>query len=73
MQRRRWFRWVVASAGVLLVAVCLMVAYVLLSPRRTPAGQPPLANLQGGDPRPFEEAFDARLDSTRILVLLSPT
>jgi hypothetical protein len=62
----------VAVAGVVVV-VAGGYAYLRYAPRRTPEGQPPLAVLQEGDLKPFEDAFNAATDSTRIVALLSPT
>lgn len=69
-------RWLKAAAVAIVGAVLLAggaFAYLRYAPRRTPEGQPPLAVLQEGDPRPFEAAFDAATDSTRVVALLSPT
>lgn len=45
-------------------------AYYRYVPGRTPAGQPPLENL---DPASFEQQFRAAAGQTRVLVMLSPT
>jgi hypothetical protein len=69
----RWLRVaVVAIVGAILVAAGVFTC-ALYAPRRTPEGQPPLAVLHEGDLKPFEDAFNAAADSTRILALLSPT
>ena len=69
----KWVKRGVFAAAVLLVAGGLAFAYMQYGPRRTPAGQPPLLFLAEGDLKPLEEAFNAHADSTRILVMLSPT
>ena len=70
---RKWLR----LAGMLLAALTIAagtgIAYMKLAPRRTPPGQPPLVNFTGDNLRPFVEAFNAKPDSTRILLMLSPT
>lgn len=64
-------------AGILLASLAVAVggglAYMKLAGRRTPPGQPALVNLTGGDLGSFVLAFNSRPDSTRILLLLSPT
>jgi hypothetical protein len=35
--------------------------------------QPSLTSIREGDLKPFEDAFDAAIDTTRIVALLSPT
>ena len=60
-------------AAVLFVAGGVAFAYIHYAPRRTPVGQPPLLFLAEGDLQPLEEAFNAHADSTRVLVMLSPT
>jgi len=69
----KWVRRGVFVAAVMFVAGGLAFAYMHYVPRRTPAGQPPLLFLEEGDLKPLEEAFNAHADSTRILVMLSPT
>jgi len=69
----RWLKaGVVAVAGAILVAGGAF-AFLRYAPRRTPEGQPPLGVLQEGDLKPFEDAFNAATQSTRIVALLSPT
>lgn len=63
---------VITIAGAILVAGG-SAAYLCYAPRRTPETQPPLTSIQEGDIKPFEGAFDAANDSTRIVALLSPT
>jgi hypothetical protein len=57
-------------AGAAALALLGAAAYFRYSPGRTPAGQPPLANL---DPAAFEQQFRAAEAGPRVLVLLSPT
>ena len=61
------------SVAALAFAVGSGLAYMKLAGRRTPPGQPALVNLTGGDLGSFVLAFDSKPDSTRILLLLSPT
>ena len=59
----------VAVLGIVL-ALAGALAYYRFIPGHTPAGQPPLANL---DPASFEQQFRRAASGTRILVMLSPT
>lgn len=61
-------RKTIVLAALLLVLAGL--AYFRYVPGRTPAGQPPLQNL---DPQSFEQQFRAAAGQTRVLVMLSPT
>jgi len=54
----------------IVLALAGTLAYHRFIPGHTPAGQPPLADL---DPRSFEQQFRAAASGTRILVMLSPT
>jgi hypothetical protein len=58
------------SVLAVVLALAGALAYYRFNPGRTPAGQPPLANL---DPASFEQQFRAAASGTRILVMLSPT
>jgi hypothetical protein len=53
--------------------VLVAIAYYLLGSSHTPSGQPPLVSLNQGNVTQFEQSFDARADSTRLVLLLSPT
>jgi len=57
-------------AGLFALALLAPAAYLRYVPGRTPAGQPPLANL---DQASFERQFRAAAAGPRVLVLLSPT
>lgn len=50
-----------------------LLALVYLIPGKPPAGQRALKHLRGGSLAALTERFDAASDSTRLLVLLSPT
>ncbi len=58
------------AIAILLLAVAAWAAYYRYVPGRTPAGQPPLADL---DPASFDQQFHAASGDMRLLVLLSPT
>lgn len=72
MSRKRLKRAAILLAA-LTVAVGSGLPYMKLAGRRTPPGQPALVNLTGGDLGPFVLAFNSKPDSTRILLMLSPT
>jgi hypothetical protein len=57
-------------AGVALVAI---VGLKVIGPTITPAARRPLVKLDAARMPAFEAQFDAASDSTRLLVLLSPT
>ena len=64
--------------GVLLAALAgaLVVGFLtlrLLGPSVAPAGQRPLEHLTAATVSKLTGRFDAAADSTRLLVLLSPT
>ena len=69
-------RFTTIAAGFVTVAVLIgggLVAWMRYAPRQTPAGQPPLAMLDGSSLQTFRDAFNAHTDETRIVVMLSPT
>lgn len=70
---KKWPKVVMLLLATLAIAAGGVAAYVKLAPRRTPEGQPPLLKLVDGNLAPFVEAFNANPDSTRVLVMLSPT
>ena len=73
MSRRALLRGVLAAL-LAAVAVCAgAFAWLKLAPRRTPAGQPPLAILGSGSLESFRDAFNAGEGQVRLLVMLSPT
>ena len=57
----------------ILVAVAILAGWEEFGPRKrvTPAGQPPLMELQSAEP--VQHAFNAAPDAVRVIVLLSPT
>ena len=56
------------------IVVCVAVfAWLKLSPRRVPQGQPALATIGAGSLPDFRDAFNAADGEVRILALLSPT
>jgi len=57
-------------AGVAFTALFGLRAF---GPSFTPSGQHPLTKLDASRMPTFEAQFDAARDSTRLLVLLSPT
>jgi len=59
-----------AAIIAIVLALAGALAYYRFMPGHTPAGQPPLADL---DPGSFERQFRAAASGTRILVMLSPT
>ena len=62
----------VLLAAALFVLVATL-AWMRFAPRRVPAGQPPLATLEAGSLSAFRDAFNARDEQVRVLVMLSPT
>lgn len=70
---KKWPKVVMLLLATLAIAAGSMAAYMKLAPRRTPGGQPPLVKLADGNLAPFVEDFNANPDSTRVLVMLSPT
>jgi hypothetical protein len=57
----------------LLAAAVLAGTWFLWGPSSTPVGQQPLVILNSANFSEFEKAFDAKSDSPRIVLLLSPT
>jgi len=66
------WQWLAALAVVLIGTSALLTSY-LLSPERTPAGQPPLVFLSAQNLTSFKEAFNAAGAETRLIAFLSPT
>jgi hypothetical protein len=66
MRRRLW----IAAGLLLLLALGGIAALYFWAPRRTPAGQSPLANL---DLAAFQQAFNDAAGQVRVVLLLSPT
>ena len=62
-----------AVAAVALLAALAGGAYYFFAPRRTPAGQAPLGNLDPETLNPLRERFNAAADAPRLVALLSPT
>jgi hypothetical protein len=60
---------ILGSLAVLLAAVL----WYLYAPRRTPAGQPPLATIRNGSLEALRADFNRDSGHVRIILLLSPT
>ena len=60
-------------AAVALVVGVATFAWMKLSPRRVPPGQPPLAKLDSSSLPAFRATFNAAGDEIRVLAMLSPT
>ena len=64
---------------ILVVSIALLACLIGLgafhqfAPRNTPRGQPPLARIDSESFHGLRDAFNAAEDSTRVLLLLSPT
>ena len=59
---------------VALLAVCAAAyAWLQLSPRRVPEGQPSLTRLRADSLPAFRDAFNASEGEVRVLAMLSPT
>ena len=69
----RFERGTLVGSCVALAAALLFGAHDLFGPRRTPAGQPPLARITTATFPDLRRAFNAAADRPRVLVLLSPT
>lgn len=63
----------VALAILAGIAFTVIFGLQAIGPSFTPSGQRPLAKLDPAAMPSFEAQFDAAKDSTRLLVLLSPT
>lgn len=62
-------RWVLLAIVIVLCAV----AWNILGPRHTPAGQQPLVSLTSTNLSELQAAFNDAADRPRLLLLLSPT
>ena len=60
-------------AFALLAVLAGLGAFHQYAPRHTPRGQPPLARIDPASFHRLRDAFNAAEDSTRILLLFSPT
>jgi hypothetical protein len=56
-----------------LVVGLAVFAWVTWAPRRTPAGQPPLATIRADSIPAFRDTFNAAEGEVRVLAMLSPT
>jgi len=61
------------AAGALVFVVGGALAWHLLAPRETPAGQQPLTHLSPESLAALRDAFNAAGDQIRVVALLSPT
>ena len=59
--------------AVLLLVVGTLVAYSTLADRSTPAGQPPLVELNDQAFEEFKNTFNRDEGRIRVIALLSPT
>ena len=57
----------------ILASIAVFFGLRAFGPSFTPSGQRPLTRLDPSGMPAFEAQFDAARDSTRLLVLLSPT
>ena len=63
----------VVALAVVMVLGAGAFAWLKLSPRRVPEGQPPLSTLEAGSLADFRATFNAAEGEIRVLALLSPT
>lgn len=63
------------TLGILALAIfaVVAVAWLLLRPGETPAGQPPLVTVDSASLEALRGDFNRDSSQTRIIVLLSPT
>ena len=64
---------IVVIAAALLAGLVGLGLFHQYAPRRTPHGQPPLTQIDPASLHRLQDAFNAACDSTRILLLFSPT
>lgn len=67
--KKNWKLGLVVMVG----AVALAALWYQFSGQYTAAGQPPLAELNQGSLDQLRADFNAAVDETRMIVLLSPT
>lgn len=67
MTKRKWALLGIPSA------IFLAVFCVVATSHKTPAGQPPLANVTPQSLAQLRQEFNASADSERVLLLISPT
>jgi hypothetical protein len=65
-------RGLVIGIGIAAALIVVAASYKL-SPRQTPPGQPPLVYLNNQNVEEFRAAFNAAVDQTRVLAMVSPT
>jgi hypothetical protein len=73
MASSRFRRTALAGAVIVLVAAAGGLLWLRHAPRKTPAGQPPLATLDTASLEDLRAAFNLHSGKTRVLALLSPT
>ena len=57
----------------LAVAIMALLYYVFSAGAHVPSGQPPLTSLSAENFSTLKNQFNASSDSTRVILLLSPT
>jgi hypothetical protein len=73
MKVRTAFQAILVLLAAAVTVAAAVVAWMVLGPRRVPAGQPPLTILEAGSLPAFREVFNASDGEVRVLALLSPT
>ena len=69
-----WMRRGLGAAAIVSVAaVVALLAWHVVGPRHTPAGQPPLLRLSGENFDLLRDGFNAHAGEKRVLAMLSPT
>jgi hypothetical protein len=66
-------RIVAVPAAVLVAVVAAFFAYTTFADRSTPAGQPPLAEVNQQSLETFKSDFNRARGQVRVIALLSPT
>jgi hypothetical protein len=67
--RRHWL----AAGGLVIAGTLGLLAIYLLSPGKTPPGQPTLVSLSSENLLSLKQAFNAASNGTRVIAFLSPT
>jgi hypothetical protein len=69
LTRRHWL----AAGGLVSAGGLGLLAMYLLSPGKTPPGQPSLVSLSSESLLSLKQAFNAASNRTRVIAFLSPT